>query len=150
LFFQEIDRKDAKSLGSLLPEIIRRLSEPQISAAVFKNFVEHVLAQTELSRKSLPPLLEKLLQRMQLAETQQEQRNISLTLAIFNYEDPKTLKILNESFPSFRHCLEDREILANFLEILKKSRFQGKTQERRQHFSELERLILDRDKDKEK
>ena len=109
LFFHEVNKKDAKTIMNFLPDIVDKLSDPDVPDSVFTTFAEEVLHNILDKDKQVEMLTDKLLQKLAASKNQKAMKNISYVLSLFNYNE-RTLQVLLANFEGYRQQLEIQEI----------------------------------------
>uniref|UniRef100_H2ZI72 Condensin complex subunit 1 C-terminal domain-containing protein n=1 Tax=Ciona savignyi TaxID=51511 RepID=H2ZI72_CIOSA len=142
-FFQELAKK-GNSMYNVMPDIISRLSDPDIGIkdeVDFKKIMRFLLEFIEKDKQS-ESLIEKLCHRFQTTRNRQQWRDIAFCLSILNYTE-KGVKKLFDNFSLFADVLRDEQVYFIFNNILTKCKKCNKPEVKSQ-VDELEGKIIDR------
>ncbi|XP_076036312.1 CAP-D2 condensin subunit [Oratosquilla oratoria] len=121
LFFSELARK-GNALYNVLPDIISRLSSPEIGVGEerFRTILSHILNLVQKD-KQMENLIEKLCHRFQATTTPRQWRDITYSLSLLQFSD-RSVNKLSESFACYSDKLYEHDVYDLFLGILASAR----------------------------
>nr|XP_009862227.1 condensin complex subunit 1 isoform X2 [Ciona intestinalis] len=142
-FFQELAKK-GNSMYNVMPDIISRLSDPDIGIkdeVDFKKIMRFLLEYIQKDKQT-ESLIEKLCHRLEATRDKQQRRDLAFCLSILNYTE-KGVKKLYDNFSLYANVLRDEQVYFLFNNILTKCKKCAKPDVKSQ-VDELEGKIIDR------
>merc|ERR1712142_149516 len=108
-FFSELSKK-ANTLYNVMPDIVSRLSDPEIGIAEdsFRTIMKYIIGLIEKD-KLLESLVEKLCHRFRATRTERQWRDIAFCLSLFPYSD-RSIKKLSDNFPCWSDKLHEDSV----------------------------------------
>ncbi|XP_018015695.1 condensin complex subunit 1 isoform X2 [Hyalella azteca] len=121
LFFTELARKP-NALYNVLPDIISRLSDPQIDLdeLKYRTVISHIFSLIQKD-KQVEGLVEKLCHRLQASSLQRQWRDIAYCLSLLQYNE-RCVRKFAELFPCYGDKLHEPDVHKMFLSVLAKAR----------------------------
>uniref|UniRef100_F6VSZ2 Condensin complex subunit 1 n=1 Tax=Ciona intestinalis TaxID=7719 RepID=F6VSZ2_CIOIN len=119
-FFQELAKK-GNSMYNVMPDIISRLSDPDIGIkdeVDFKKIMRFLLEYIQKDKQT-ESLIEKLCHRLEATRDKQQRRDLAFCLSILNYTE-KGVKKLYDNFSLYANVLRDEQVYFLFNNILTK------------------------------
>lgn len=141
-FFKELSKK-GNSIYNVMPDIISRLSDPEVGVEDDEQFqvIMKFLFSFIQREKQSESLIEKLCHRFSASRTQRQVRDLAFCLSLLSYSE-KSVRRLQENFICFADKLSDEQVYQSFNTIIVKSRKFCKPEIKAQ-VDELEALIND-------
>ncbi|KAH1060555.1 hypothetical protein GLYMA_02G157700v4 [Glycine max] len=121
LFFLELSKKGNNPIYNLLPDILSKLSQQNLSKDSFCNIMQFLIASIKKDRQ-MEALVEKLCHRFSGVTDVRQWEYISYCLSQLSFTE-KGMKKLIELFKSYEHVLSEDSVMDHFRNILNK---QGK------------------------
>lgn len=121
LFFTELSRK-ANALYNVLPDIISRLSDPEIALDEhkYRTIIAHIFSLIQKD-KQVEGLVEKLCHRLQATDTPRQWRDITYCLSLLQHNE-RCVRKMADLFACYGDKLHEADVHKMILSILVKAR----------------------------
>ncbi|KAG4402269.1 hypothetical protein GLYMA_02G157700v4 [Glycine max] len=120
LFFLELSKKGNNPIYNLLPDILSKLSQQNLSKDSFCNIMQFLIASIKKDRQ-MEALVEKLCHRFSGVTDVRQWEYISYCLSQLSFTE-KGMKKLIELFKSYEHVLSEDSVMDHFRNILNKGK----------------------------
>ncbi|KAI4348619.1 hypothetical protein L6164_009323 [Bauhinia variegata] len=120
LFFHELSKKGNNPIYNLLPDILSKLSNQNLSKDSFCNIMQFLIASIKKDRQ-MDALVEKLCNRFSGVTDVRQWEHISYCLSQLTFTE-KGMKKLIELFKTYEHVLSEDIVMDHFKNILNKSK----------------------------
>ncbi|KAK7392973.1 hypothetical protein VNO78_21423 [Psophocarpus tetragonolobus] len=120
LFFVELSKKGNNPIYNLLPDILSKLSQQNLSRDSFCNIMQFLIASIKKD-KQMEALVEKLCHRFTGVTDVRQWEYISYCLSQLSFTE-KGMKRLIELFKSYEHVLSEDSVMEHFRNILNKGK----------------------------
>nr|KYP59857.1 Condensin complex subunit 1 [Cajanus cajan] len=120
LFFIELSKKGNNPIYNLLPDILSKLSQQNLSKDSFCNIMQFLIASIKKDRQ-MEALVEKLCHRFSGVTDVRQWEYISYCLSQLSFTE-KGMKKLIELFKTYEHVLSEDSVMDHFRNILSKGK----------------------------
>ncbi|TKY53425.1 Condensin complex subunit 1 [Spatholobus suberectus] len=120
LFFLELSKKGNNPIYNLLPDILSKLSQQNLSKDSFCNIMQFLIASIKKDRQ-MEALVEKLCHRFSGVTDVRQWEYISYCLSQLSFTE-KGIKKLIELFKTYEHVLSEDSVMDHFRIILNKGK----------------------------
>ncbi|GAU24201.1 hypothetical protein TSUD_23380, partial [Trifolium subterraneum] len=120
LFFLELSKKGNNPIYNLLPDILSKLSQQNLSNESFCNIMQFLIASIKKDRQ-MEALVEKLCNRFSGVTDVRQWEHISYCLSQLSFTE-KGMKKLIDLFKTYEHALSEDSVMDNFKNILNKAK----------------------------
>lgn len=113
LFFKQLSQK-GNSLYNVMPDIISRLSDPELNVPEeqYRVIMKYITSLIQKDRQ-MEALVEKLCQRFKLSTEERQWRDLAYCLSLFTYNE-RSLKKLIENMDCYKDKLHCSEVMESF------------------------------------
>ncbi|MED6172299.1 Condensin-1 complex subunit CAP-D2 [Stylosanthes scabra] len=120
LFFNELSKKGSNPVYNLLPDILSKLSNQNLTKDSFCNIMQYLITSIKKDRQ-MEALVEKLCNRFNGVADVRQWEHISYCLSQLAFTE-KGMKKLIELFKTYEHALSEDSVMDNFRTILNKGK----------------------------
>ncbi|KAK7279107.1 hypothetical protein RJT34_24151 [Clitoria ternatea] len=120
LFFLELSKKGNNPIYNLLPDILSKLSQQNLSKDCFCSIMQFLIASIKKDRQ-MEALVEKLCNRFNGVTDVRQWEYISYCLSQLSFTE-KGMKKLIELFKTYEHILSEDSVMDHFRNILNKGK----------------------------
>lgn len=120
LFFHELSKKGSNPVYNLLPDILGKLSNQNLTRESFCNIMQYLIGSIKKD-KQMEALVEKLCNRFSGVTDITQWEYISYCLSQLAFTE-KGIKKLMESFKTYEHTLSEVSVIDHFKNIINKTK----------------------------